>query len=124
MRLTEVEVIPFALPFERPYATARGTLERREMLLVRLITDGELVGLGEATPLSLRGGADLAPVVRSIRQGARRRRRAALSDFAGAEPTLAAVDAFIHTVAGRRVAPPARAAIEMAIFDLAGRASG
>ena len=59
MRLTEVEVVPYALPFERPYATARGTLERREMLLARLITDGGLVGLGEAVPLSLRGGADL-----------------------------------------------------------------
>jgi L-alanine-DL-glutamate epimerase-like enolase superfamily enzyme len=124
VKLAEVEVIPYALPFERPYATARGTLERREMMICRLVTDEELVGLGEAVPLSLRGGADLAAVERAIRKGTRRLRRADLSDFAGSEPTLAAVDAFIHTVAGRRIAAPAKAAIEMAIFDLAGKASG
>jgi o-succinylbenzoate synthase len=124
MRLTEVEVVPYALPFERPYATARGTLERREMLLVRLITDGGIVGLGEAVPLSLRGGADPRAVGRAIRKGTRRLRRSDLSDFSGSEPLLAAVDAYIHTVAGRRLPPPAKAAIEMAVFDLAGKASG
>ncbi len=123
MRLVEVEVIPYALTFERPYVTARGTLERREMLLCRLITDEGLVGLGEAVPLALRGGADLAAVERGIRKGTRRLRRGDLSDFAGDEPTLAAVDAFIHTVAGRRIPAPAKAAIEMAVFDLAGKAS-
>lgn len=124
MKLAEVEVVPYALAFARPYVTARGTLERREMALVRLLTDEGLVGLGEAVPLALRGGADLAAVERALRKGTRRLRRADLSDFAGAEPTLAAVDAFIHTVAGRRLPAPAKAAIEMAIFDLAGKASG
>ena len=93
------------------------------MLLARLITDEGLVGLGEAVPLALRGGADLAAVERGIRKGTRRLRRADLSDFSGSEPTLAAVDAFIHTVAGRRIPAPAKAAIEMAVFDLAGKAS-
>ena len=124
MRLAEVEVIPYALPFERPYATARGTLEAREMVLAKLITDEGLVGLGEAVPLALRGGADVAAVGRGIRKGTRRLRRADLSDFSGDEPTLAAVDAFVHTVAGRRIPAPAKAAIEMAVFDLAGKASG
>src|SRR4249920_961945 len=123
MKLVEVEVVPYALPFAEPYVTARGTLERREMLLARLVTDEGLVGLGEAVPLALRGGADLAAVERGIRKGTRRLRRADLSDFSGPEPTLAAVDAFIHTVAGRRIPAPAKAAIEMAVFDLAGKAS-
>lgn len=124
MRLAEVEVVPYALAFERRYATSRGRLERREMLLLRLVTDEGLVGLGEAVPLSLRGGAGLAAIERAIRKGTRRLRRADLSDFAGPEPTLAAVDAYIHTVAGRRLPGPAKAAIEMAVFDLAGKASG
>ena len=124
MRLTEVEVIPYALPFERPYSTARGTLERREMVLLRLITDEGLVGLGEAVPLALRGGAD------SRRSSAGSARApggcaARTSPTSPARtPTLAAVDAFIHTVAGRRIPAPAKAAIEMAVFDLAGKASG
>ena len=55
MRLVEVEVVPYALEFERPYTTARGTLERREMAIVRLLTDAGITGHGEAVPLSLRG---------------------------------------------------------------------
>ncbi|MGH2987971.1 MAG: hypothetical protein ACRDLO_14980, partial [Solirubrobacterales bacterium] len=124
MKVTEVELIPFALAFERPYATARGTLERREMLLVRLRTDGELEGLGEAVPLSLRRGADLGTIERALRRVSRRFRRADLSDFSGPEPLRAAIDTFIHVAAGRRLPAPAKAALEMAVLDLAGKASG
>jgi len=123
MQIAEVELVPIALPFARPYATARGTLERREMLLVRLITDEGLVGLGEAVPLALRGGETLDEVVRGIRKAGRRLRRAGLGDFAGPEPMRAVVDVFIHAVAGRRVPGPAKAAVEMALLDLAGKAS-
>jgi o-succinylbenzoate synthase len=63
MRLASVEVIPYALPFKRPYVTARGQLEQREMVLLRLCSDDGLIGLGEAVPLSLRGGPGLAEVV-------------------------------------------------------------
>jgi L-alanine-DL-glutamate epimerase-like enolase superfamily enzyme len=93
------------------------------MLLVRLRTDAEIEGLGEAVPLTLRGGADREAIVRGLRRAARRFRRADLSDFAGEEPFLAAVDAYIHVAAGRRLPAPAKAALEMAIFDLAGKAS-
>lgn len=63
MRVAEVEVIPYALPFREPYVTARGRLDRREMVLLRLRDEDGFVGLGEAVPLSLRGGAALAQVV-------------------------------------------------------------
>jgi muconate cycloisomerase len=66
MRLASVEVIPYALPFRRPYVTARGRLDRREMVLLRLRTADGLVGLGEAVPLALRGGASLARVVAEL----------------------------------------------------------
>ena len=36
MRIASLEVIPYALPFREPYVTARGRLERREMVLLRL----------------------------------------------------------------------------------------
>jgi o-succinylbenzoate synthase len=124
MKVTSLDLVPYALPFERPYTTARGTIEQREMLLVRLHTDEGLEGLGEAVALSLRGGADLDAIVRGIRKVARRFRRADLSDFSGEEPFMAAVDTFIHVAAGRRLPAPAKAALEMAIFDLAGKASG
>lgn len=123
MRIVEVEFIPYALPFAQPYATARGTLTEREIALVRLVTDEGLVGLGEAVPLSLRGGADMEAVERGIRKAARRLGKASLSDFAGNDPLRSAIDVFIHAAAGRKLAPPAKAALEMALFDLAGKAS-
>ena len=52
--------------------TARGTLERREMVLLRLRTDEGVDGLGEAVPLSLRGGETLSRVERSLLRLARR----------------------------------------------------
>jgi L-alanine-DL-glutamate epimerase-like enolase superfamily enzyme len=67
MRITSVDVVPYALSFAEPYATALGRLERREMVLVRLRTDQGVEGLGEAVPMALRGGPSLAQVVRELR---------------------------------------------------------
>ncbi|UPV73816.1 o-succinylbenzoate synthase [Halorussus limi] len=44
-------VRPFSLPLADPLDTARGTIERRDGLLVRLEADDGAVGVGEATPL-------------------------------------------------------------------------
>ncbi|HEV7769033.1 MAG TPA: mandelate racemase/muconate lactonizing enzyme family protein [Solirubrobacterales bacterium] len=66
MKIASVEVIPYALPFRRPYVTARGRLDQREMVLLRLRSEDGLVGLGEAVPLSLRGGTALIEVVREL----------------------------------------------------------
>jgi hypothetical protein len=66
MRIASVEVVPYALPFREPYTTATGTLERREMALLRLRSEEGLTGLGEAVPLSLRGGTGLSRVVEEL----------------------------------------------------------
>ncbi len=66
MKIVDLEAIPYALPFREPYVTARGSLDRREMVLLRLRTEEGLVGLGEAVPLSLRGGASLARVLAEL----------------------------------------------------------
>lgn len=124
MRIERVELVPYALPFARPYVTARGRLERREMILVRLRTDSGIEGLGEAVPLSLRGGDDIVKVAKRLRRAARRLVDADVSDFEGEEPLRAAVDALVHAAAGRRLPAPAGAALEMALFDLAGKAAG
>lgn len=124
MRIARVELVPYALPLDRPYVTARGRLERREMILVRLRTDAGIEGLGEAVPLSLRGGDGIVKVARRLQRASRRLVNADVSDFAGEEPLRAAIDAFVHAAAGRRLPGPAAAALEMALFDLAGKASG
>ena len=123
MKIADVETIPFAIPFAEPYATARGTLERREMALFRVRTDEGVEGLGEAVPLTLRGGADLGKVVRQLRRVGHRLSGTDVSEMEGEHPLAAAIDFVISHVAGRRLAPPARAAVEQALFDLAGRIS-
>jgi len=66
VRIVAVEAIPYALPFREPYVTARGRLDQREMVLLRMRSEEGVVGLGEAVPLSLRGGAGLEQVVREL----------------------------------------------------------
>jgi o-succinylbenzoate synthase len=68
VRLRSVEVIPYALPFREPYVTARGVLTQREMVLLRVRDEEGFVGLGEAVPLSLRGGGSLEEVVRELKE--------------------------------------------------------
>lgn len=105
MRIASVEVIPYALPFREPYVTARGRLERRELALLRL-RDGEgLQGLGEAVPLSLRGGATLAQVVAELEALGERQ----------------ALDEATLRHRATALSPPARCAALTALADLRGR---
>jgi o-succinylbenzoate synthase len=105
VRIASVEAIPYALPFREPYVTAAGTLTRREMVLLRLRADDGLVGLGEAVPLSLRGGAVLAQVVEELR---RLGERETLDEASLGGDALA-------------LSAPARCAALTALLDLRGR---
>lgn len=98
MRLSSVEVIPYALPFKQPYVTARGVLRRREMVLLRVRDEDGVVGLGEAVPLSLRGGVGLAEVVRELERWAEAQGVDGLS-----APARCAVGTALMDLRGRRV---------------------
>jgi o-succinylbenzoate synthase len=111
MRITRLDAIPCALPFEAPYVTARGRLDRREMLLVRLHTDDGAQGLGEAVPLSLRGGPSLREAERDVRE--RAAPRLAGLELREARSRAASIAAELSS--------PVGAAIEMALLDLAGK---
>jgi o-succinylbenzoate synthase len=105
VRIASVEVIPYALPFREPYVTARGRLEQREMVLLRLRSEDGLTGLGEAVPLSLRGGTALARVVEELgRLGERE-----------------SLDEATLTGGAAALSPPARCAALTALMDLRGR---
>jgi o-succinylbenzoate synthase len=105
VRIASVEVIPYALPFRSAYVTARGRLERREMVLLRLLSNDGLVGLGEAVPLSLRGGTGLAQVVAEME---------ALGKRDSLDEATLRGDAI-------GLSPPARCAALTALLDLRGR---
>lgn len=119
MRLASVEAIPYALPFKKPYVTARGALEQREMVLLRIRNEDGLIGLGEAVPLSLRGGATLDHVVKELKaldeSGTLDR---ALGRLAADEEFEPGSEAFEGE---ELLSPPARCAALMALRDLSER---
>ena len=111
MRITAVEAVPYALGFRNPYVTARGRLERREMVLVRLRTDEGIEGLGEAVAMSLRGGADASALVGEIE-------RSAIPELLGLDPNA---NPLPPGWSGQGLSTPARAAVEVASLDLAAK---
>lgn len=119
MRLASVEVIPYALPFKEPYVTARGRLEQRELVLLRIRDENGVVGLGEAVPLALRGGASAEQVVRELEaldeSGTLDR---AIGELAKDECFEPGEESFEGE---ELVSPPSRCAALMALRDLAER---
>jgi o-succinylbenzoate synthase len=89
-----IEVVPYALPFKEPYVTARGRLTRREIVLLRIRDEDGVEGLGEAVPLSLRGGVTIRTVARELE---------AIDPFGAAPEDLSL---------------PARCALSTALLDL------
>ncbi len=114
MRIESLEVTPYALRFREPYVTARGRLDRRELLLVRLHAGG-LVGLGEGAALALRGGTSLPAIARDLE----RCREDLVGAALGRDPRE-------HTqrMAARGASPQARLAVELALWDLQGKVAG
>ena len=100
-----IEVIPYALPFRQTYRTSTGSIDRREMVLIRVTTEEGLIGLGEAVPLSLRGGEPLERVVEDLGQWAE----------AAAE---------VGVEAQSPASGPARCAVATALADLSARRAG
>lgn len=123
MRIAALETVPFALPFRETYRTAAGSLDRRESLLVRLRSDHDgIEGIGEAVPLSLRGGTALAQVRNQIETVA--------GQLVGAEIPPDPIEA--NTAVARLldrsracgVGRTALCGIDLALHDLAGKACG
>jgi L-alanine-DL-glutamate epimerase-like enolase superfamily enzyme len=116
MRLEELEVMPYSLPFREPYVTARGELTERNLILVRVRGEG-LEGLGETAALALRGGIRIEEIVAEIKE----RCWPALLD-GGIDPRR--IWSAIARCRNRGASAPALAAVDIALHDLAGRAAG
>ena len=116
MQLEELEVVPYSLPFRDPYVTARGELRERKLILVRIRGEG-LEGLGETASLSLRGGASIDSIAAEIRD----RCWPALLD-GGVERER--IWSAIARCRNRGASAEALAAVDIALHDLVGRATG
>jgi L-alanine-DL-glutamate epimerase-like enolase superfamily enzyme len=113
-RIERAEVVPYALPFKEPYVTARGRLDRRELVLVRLHA-GALEGLGETTALTLRGGDALIRIAADLARGGSLLEGIEFDSRRWAEPAERLRSA---------LSAQALAAFETALLDLAGKLDG
>lgn len=116
MRIVRLEAWTVEMRLAVPYTIAYESLDRTSNVFVRLVTDGPLVGLGCAAPDLQVTGEDAASVHRALD-------RAAGEVVRGADPLRPAT--VLEPLRARLAeAPSARAAIDMAVFDLVGKAAG
>ena len=106
-----LEVQPVVLRLREPLLFAWGLLKERELLRVRLVADDGAEGHGEAAPLEPYDGVALAAV------------RAALDAYAELVAGLEE-DEVLEACRAERDLPQAIAAVDLALWDLAGRRSG
>jgi L-Ala-D/L-Glu epimerase len=115
MRLEQLEVIRYSLPFREPYVSSRGELRERQLVLIRIRGEG-LEGLGETAALSLRGGPDTAQIAREIESVCW---PVLLDEF---DPNR--IWSAIARCRSRGASAQALAAVDIALHDLAARAVG
>jgi L-Ala-D/L-Glu epimerase / N-acetyl-D-glutamate racemase len=122
LRVRSLETFPVGLPFRRPYVTATGTLDRREMIVVRIRSTEGAVGYGDAVPMSLRGGPGLDTV------------RSDLADICA--PLLTDIDFDLESGSVKAIpkalarcrdggaGAQALSAVDIALLDLIGKSTG
>jgi L-alanine-DL-glutamate epimerase-like enolase superfamily enzyme len=110
--ITNTSVDPLVLPLAAPFAVATRTAYEARNVLFRIVDDDGHVGLGSCTPVEYVTGESLESVTEAL--------RAAGTQLVGKptaeiEPLLADASELLTNM------PAARAAMEMALYDLWGR---
>ncbi|MGW8374829.1 enolase C-terminal domain-like protein [Streptomyces sp. ODS28] len=115
MKITDVEAIPFAIPYRKPLRFASGEVHAAEHVLVRVHTDDGLVGTAEAPPRPFTYGETQQSIVTAVRE-------LFAPQLLGLSPVRReAVHARLHRTVGN---PAAKSAVDMALWDIAGQAAG
>ncbi|MET9565172.1 mandelate racemase/muconate lactonizing enzyme family protein [Streptomyces tauricus] len=115
MKIVRVEAVPFAIPYVKPLRFASGEVRTADHVLVRVHTDEGLTGTAEAPPRPFTYGETRESIVAVIDK-----------IF---EPQLLGLSALerqvVHERLDRTVGnPTAKAAIDMALWDILGQAAG
>ncbi len=114
MKIKVIEPIAVSLPMKKPVQMAGETVTRADNVLVRIEADNGTVGWGEAASAPTMTGETLASMMAAVAHMTPVLLKRAADDFAGAS---AAMDASMYGNSG------AKAAIEIALHDLVGRAT-
>jgi len=115
VNIKAIEPIAISLPMQKPVQMAGETVARADNVLLRIESDDGVVGWGEAASAPLMTGETVAGMMAAVEHLTPGLLNRGADDFAGA---AAAMDARLYGNTG------AKAAIETALYDLVGRATG
>src|SRR5512139_3929633 len=115
MKISTVEAIPFRIPFRKVTKWATGSQDAAEHILVRITTDEGMTGIAEAPPRPTIYGESLQSI------------KSAIDGWFG--PMIRGMNPFeiervwdkLNTIIWN---PTAKAAIDMALYDIMGKALG
>jgi o-succinylbenzoate synthase len=115
MKIKKVEIYTFDVPLVAPFRIAIGTVSAANDVLVKIITDSGLYGLGEACPFT--------PITGETQESNIAAARAMRDMLLGKDPlTIESLMEQIGNIVHSN--PSAVAAYDMALYDLMGKASG
>jgi L-alanine-DL-glutamate epimerase-like enolase superfamily enzyme len=114
VKIKAIEPIAVSLPMKKPVQMAGETVARADNVLVRIESDDGVVGWGEAASAPTMTGETVASMMAAVVHMTPALLERAADDFAGAS---AVMDAQMYGNSG------AKAAIEIALHDLVGRAA-
>jgi L-Ala-D/L-Glu epimerase len=108
----KITITPARFPLRVPFAAGHGTVTDRELLLIRIEAADGLTGYGEAAPLESYDGVSLAEARAGLE---------ACAPVLGDYPDAAPIADVLARCAEATLLPQALAAIDLALWDLAGR---
>ena len=114
MKIRTIEPIAVSLPMKKPVQMSGETVARADNVLVRVESEDGVVGWGEAASAPTMTGETVAGMTAAVKHMTPILLSRPADDFAGA---AAAMDARIYGNSG------AKAAVEIALYDLVGRAT-
>ena len=113
MKITDIKLFHLSVPLKKPFKTALRTVESAEETIIKIETDGELNGLGEAPPTAVITG-DTNESIRGIIE--RKIKPILIGKKVDNRERL--FELLNQSVVGNS---SARAAVDMAIYDLFGK---
>lgn len=115
MKITQVEAIPFAIPYAKPLRFASGEVHTAEHVLVRVHTDSGLIGTAEAPPRPYTYGETQASIIAVVE-------KIFAPQLLGLSPEEREIaqDRMDRTIGN----PTAKSAVDMAMWDLIGQSVG
>ncbi|MFC9909782.1 mandelate racemase/muconate lactonizing enzyme family protein [Streptomyces sp. NPDC127197] len=115
MKIVKVEAVPFAIPYAKPLKFASGEVHTAEHVLVTVHTDEGLTGTAEAPPRPYTYGETQESIIAVID-------KVFTPQILGLSPLeREAIHARLDRTIGN---PTAKAAIDMALWDILGKAAG